>query len=76
MHTQTVCSPGTLVYFSPTGERLLTVTTVARIIQRTPRMVRYLAVRGQIPAFKKGKLWYFKKCDVEYYFRSLERRYV
>ena len=65
-----------MVYFTKIGERLLCVTAVAKIIERTPRMVRYLAVRGRIPAFKKGKLWFFKKTDVEHYLQSLECRYA
>jgi excisionase family DNA binding protein len=73
MNAHSVCPLGTWVYFTESGERLLRTSTVAEMIGRTPRMVRYLAAQGRIPAFKKGKLWFFKRCDIEHYLHTPER---
>ena len=58
--------------FTPTGDRLLRVSAVARRLHCTCRMVRYLAEKKLIPAIKRGKLWFFKQSDVECY-RQLTR---
>lgn len=75
MKTQEHCLQERQSVFSATGERLLRSTSVAHRIQRTPRMVRYLAERCLIKGFKRGKLWLFNQGEVERYCRSRERNY-
>jgi|GEM_PF-7054482 hypothetical protein len=72
MNTQVFAPAGARACFTESGDRLLCASAVARRIGRTPRMIRYLAERKQIPALKRGKLWFFRQTDVDRYCRSRE----
>lgn len=77
MATQTVnCVSASSCCFNETGDRLLRTSAVAKRLHRTMRAVRYIAERKQIPAIKRGKLWFFKESDVDEYRQYLELRYV
>ncbi len=68
------CTP--MSCFNADGDRLLRTTGVAHRLDRTARMVRYLAETGLIPGFKRGKLWFFRESDVIRYVREREAEYV
>lgn len=55
------------------GERPLRVHIVAKRLNRSRRMVRHLAQKGELHGFKIGpKLWAFLPQDVDAYRRKME----
>lgn len=53
-------------------DRLMSLTDVAEYLQVAERTVYQWAQSGQIPCFKLGNLWRFKRSDLEAWFE--ERR--
>ncbi len=49
----------------PTDDPLLTLTDVAEYLQVAERTVYLWAQKSQIPSFKLGNVWRFKKSDLE-----------
>ncbi|MCU1381798.1 MAG: hypothetical protein JWL71_495 [Acidobacteria bacterium] len=51
--------------FTPDGERVLSVHTVAVRFGVSDRTIRFWAETGQLPGFKDGpKIWRFRATDV------------
>ena len=50
---------------NPEGQRLLTVTDVARFLNVSEAYIYELAKRGLIPCGKIGRLYRFEKAEVE-----------
>jgi excisionase family DNA binding protein len=46
-------------------ERLLTTREVAQMLRVSVRFVQLLASRGSLPAIRVGRLWRFRRTDVE-----------
>ncbi len=46
---------------------ILDAKEVARILRVNPRTIVRLAERGELPAFRVGDLWRFRRIDVEEY---------
>lgn len=46
-------------------EKYLTVTQVAELLQLSEKTVYRLAQRGELPAFKVGGSWRFRRNDID-----------
>jgi len=46
---------------------ILDAKEVAKILRVNPRTIVRLAERGELPAFRVGDLWRFRRIDVEEY---------
>lgn len=49
----------------PDLDALLTVESMAHLFMVSPMTIRGWAKNGQIPAVKMGRLWRFRRADVE-----------
>ncbi len=47
------------------GDEILTVDEVAAYLKLAPKTVYKLVSNKQIPAFRVGKFWRFKKTEIE-----------
>jgi nitrogen PTS system EIIA component len=55
---------------SENEERLLTIEEVAGFLHMNPMTVYAWVREGKIPAFKIGKVWRFRKTDIESWLKS------
>lgn len=53
-----------------TADQLMTLKDVAQYLQVAERTVYLWAQGGQIPSFKLGNVWRFKKSDLEAWFEE------
>lgn len=56
------------------SDEILTVVEVANYLKLTERTVYKLAQNGEIPSFKVGKFWRFKKTDIELWIEDNQRK--
>lgn len=53
---------------------ILTVKDVAEYLKIAQKTVYKFAVNNEIPAFKVGKAWRFKKADIDLWIESNQRK--
>jgi excisionase family DNA binding protein len=51
-------------------EKPLSTKQVAEMLGLHPKTVLHMAERGEIPAYKIGELWKYKRSEIEAYFDS------
>ncbi|MDQ2716276.1 MAG: helix-turn-helix domain-containing protein [Chloroflexota bacterium] len=55
---------------------ILDADEVAELLRLNEQTVKRLANRGELPGFKVGGRWRFKRQDIENYIEEQKRRYV
>ncbi len=55
---------------------ILDADEVAKLLRLNEQTVKRLANRGELPGFKVGGRWRFKRQDIDNYIEQQKRRYV
>jgi excisionase family DNA binding protein len=55
---------------------ILDADEVAKLLRLNEQTVKRLANRGELPGFKVGGRWRFKRQDIEDYIEEQKRRYI
>jgi excisionase family DNA binding protein len=55
---------------------ILDADEVAKLLRLNEQTVKRLANRGELPGFKIGGRWRFKRQDIENYIEEQKRRYI
>ncbi len=55
---------------------ILDAEEVAKLLRLNGQTVKRLANRGELPGFKVGGRWRFKRQDIENYIEEQKRRYI
>ncbi len=55
---------------------ILDAEEVAKFLRLNEQTVKRLANRGELPGFKVGGRWRFKRQDIENYIEEQKRRYI
>lgn len=55
---------------------ILDAAEVAKLLRLNEQTVKRLANRGELPGFKIGGRWRFKRQDIEDYIEEQKRRYI
>ena len=60
----------------PMTNDILDADEVAKLLRLNEQTVKRLANRGELPGFKVGGRWRFKRQDIEDYIEEQKRRYI
>jgi excisionase family DNA binding protein len=52
---------------------VLSAVEVGEVLKMSPRQVRAMAARGDLPGFKVGKLWRFLRGDIAHWVEDSQR---